>query len=113
MSDKQGNVSEKQGKILKIYEGSRPLDEDLYDLTWVNQLALTLAVVFCGITVWLAIALVNAENQRFALMSGKCGDPVFKGSFDKVCLSVVHSRDHWWEHLWYAATNVTPERPPK
>jgi hypothetical protein len=106
-------MSEKEGKVLKIYDGSRPRDEDLYDLTWVNQVAWTLAVVFAGIVVWLAIALVNAENQRFALISGQCGDPVFKGSFDQKCLSVVHSRAHWWEHLWYGMTHVSPEAPKK
>jgi hypothetical protein len=102
-------MSEKEGKILKIYDGSIPREEDLYDLTWVNQVAWTLAAVFAGIIVWLAIALVNAENQRFALMSGKCGDPVFKGSFDQKCLALVRSRDHWWEHLWYGVTHVKPE----
>jgi hypothetical protein len=30
-------MSDKEGKVLKIYDGSRPRDEDLYDLTWVNQ----------------------------------------------------------------------------
>jgi hypothetical protein len=104
-------MSEKEGKILKIYDGSIPREEDLYDLTWVNQVAWTLAVVFGGIIIWLAIALVNAENQRYALASGKCVDPVFKGSFDQKCLSLVQSRDHWWEHLWYGVTHVKPEAP--
>jgi hypothetical protein len=106
-------MSEKEGKILKIYDKSIPREDDLYDLTWVNQVAWTLAVVFAGIIIWLAIALVNAENQRFALMSGKCADPVFKGSFDQKCLSVVQSRDHWWEHLWYGMTHVAPEAPKR
>jgi len=106
-------MSDKEGKVLKIYDGSRPRDEDLYELTWVNQVAWTLAVVFGGIVLWLAIALINAENQRFALISGKCADPVFKGSFDQKCLVMVHSRDHWWQHLWYAVTHVAPESPKK
>lgn len=105
--------SEKEGKILKIYDGSRAREEDLYDLTWVNQLAFTLAVVFAGVIVWLCIALVHAENQRYALASGKCGDPVFKGSFDQKCLTLVQSREHWWQHLTYAVTHVTPELPKK
>jgi hypothetical protein len=106
-------MSEKEGKILKIYDGSIPREEDLYDLTWVNQVAWTLAVVFAGIIVWMAIALANAENQRFALISGKCGDPVFKGTFDQKCLVMVRSRDHWWEHVWYAVTHVKPDAPAK
>jgi hypothetical protein len=36
---------------------------------------------------------------------------VFKGSFDQKCLSLVRSRDHWWEHLWYGVTHVKPEMP--
>lgn len=106
-------MSEKEGKILKIYDGSRAREEDLYDLTWVNQLAFTLAVVFAGIVVWLSIALVNAENQRNALISGKCADPVFRGSFDYKCLAVVRSREHWWQHLAYAVVHVSPETPKK
>jgi len=104
-------MSEKEGKILEIYEGSRAREEELYDLTWVNQIAWTLMVLFAGIIIWLAIALVNAENQRNALVSGKCADPVFRGSFDHKCLSLVQSRDHWWEHLWYGMTHVKPEMP--
>lgn len=104
-------MSEKEGKILKIYDGSIPREEDLYDLTWVNQVAWTLAVVFGGIIIWLAIALVNAENQRYAMASGKCADPVFKGAFDQKCLSLVNARDHWWEHLWYGVTHLKPEAP--
>jgi len=53
-------MSEKEGKVLKIYDGSRARDEDLYDLTWVNQVAWTLSVVFAGVIVWLCIALVHA-----------------------------------------------------
>ena len=104
-------MSEKEGKILEIYEGSRAREEELYDLTWVNQVAWTLSVLFAGIIIWLALALINAENQRNALVSGKCGDPVFRGSFDHKCLSLVRSRDHWWEHLWYGVTHVKPEAP--
>lgn len=106
-------MSEKEGKILKIYDGSRAREEDLYDLTWVNQLAFTLAVVFAGVAIWLGIALVNAENQRNALITGQCADPVFKGAYDYKCLSVVHSREHWWQHLGYAVMHVSPELPKK
>jgi hypothetical protein len=106
-------MSEKEGKVLKIYDGSRPRDEDLYDLTWVNQVAWTLAVVFAGIAIWLGIALVNAENQRNALITGQCADPVFKGAFDHKCLALVRSRAHWWEHLGYAVMHVSPEAPKK
>lgn len=101
-------MSDAEKKILKIYDGSRPRDEDLYETSHVNQLAWTLVVLACGVIIWLCIALVNAENQRHALMTNQCADPVFKGAVDQRCLAVVNSREHWWEHLWYAATHLRP-----
>lgn len=99
-------MNDKEGKLLKIYDGSLPTEEDLFERSYVNQLAWTLAVIFGGLVIWLSIALVNAENQRNALATGKCADPLFKGEIDKKCLVMVHSRDHWWEHLWYGMTHV-------
>jgi hypothetical protein len=104
---------EAEGKILKIYDGSRPLDEDLYEMTRVNQLAWTLVVLVAGLAVWLAIALINAENQRYALLGKQCQDPVFKGETDLACLQVVSSRPHWWEHLWYGMTHLKPAAQPE
>ena len=104
-------MSDVEREVLKMFDGSKPVEEDLFETSSINQLAWTLAVVFAGVVVWLSIALVNAENQRYALMSNKCADPVFKGEIDKRCLVTVHSRDHWWEHWWYAATNLSPPVP--
>jgi hypothetical protein len=99
-------MNEKENKLLKIYDGSAPVEEDLFERSYVNQLAWTLAVLFGGLVIWLCIALVNAENQRNALATGMCADPLFKGEIDKKCLVMVRSRDHWWEHLWYGVTHV-------
>ncbi len=101
-------MSDVEEKVLKIYDGSRPVEEDLFNTSTVNQLAWTLVVLFAGLAVWLAIALVNAENQRNALMNKQCADPVFKGEIDTRCLLVVKSREHWWQHRWYGATHLTP-----
>lgn len=106
-------MSEKEEKVLKIYDGSRPLEEDLFERSYVNQVAWTLALVFGGLLLWALIALVNAENQRYALLTKKCEDPVFKGETDLACLQVVDSRPHFWNHLGYALTHVSPEGPPK
>jgi len=106
-------MSDVEGKILKMYDKSKPETEDLFDSSNWNHLAWCLTVAFGGLVVWLSIALVNAENQRNALMTNKCPDPVFKGSIDHQCLRTVRSRDHWWEHLWYGATHIKPEQPPK
>jgi hypothetical protein len=104
-------MSDVEREVLKMYDRSKPVDEDLFETSNVNQLAWTLAVLFAGVIVWLSIALVNAENQRYALMTNKCADPLFKGEIDKHCLVMVHSRDHWWEHWWYAASHVVPSGP--
>lgn len=98
-------------ELLKMYDRSRPDEDKLYDTSNFNHLAWSLVALFAFIAVWLAIALVNAENQRHALARNMCPDPVFKAGIDKKCLVTVRSRDHWWEHLWYAARNVrtTPD----
>ena len=93
-------------EILKVYEGSRPKEENLFETSNVNHVAWSLALLFLLTTIWLGIALVNAENQRHALAKNMCPDPVFKTGVDKKCLVTVRSRDHWWEHLVYGATHV-------
>jgi hypothetical protein len=55
--------------------------------------------------------LINAENQRNALITNQCADHVFKGEIDYKCLRTVHSREHWWQHLSYALVNYKPETP--
>jgi hypothetical protein len=101
-------MSDVEKRILRMYDKSRPDEADLFETSTVNHWAWSLAAVFVFIAVWLAIALVNAENQRHALMTRQCEDLVFKGEIDKKCLVTIKSRDHWWEHLWYAVTNVRP-----
>lgn len=101
-------MSDVEREVLKMFDGSKPVEEDLFETSNVNQLAWTLVALFAGLVIWLSIALVNAENQRNALMTNKCPDPIFKGEIDKRCLALVRSREHWWEHWWYAATHVSP-----
>jgi hypothetical protein len=104
-------MSNAEGKILKIYDKSKPDEEHLFDSSNWNHLAWTLVVVLAGLVFWLAVALVNAENQRNALVSKQCQDPIFKGEIDQQCLLTVHSREHWWQHLWYGMRHVKPEAP--
>ncbi len=99
---------EAEKKILKIYDGSLPDEKDLFETSHVNHVAWSLLVLMMGLVLWLAIALVNAENQRHALMTKQCADPVFKGEVDAICMQVVNSRPHWWDHLWYGLTHVKP-----
>jgi hypothetical protein len=106
-------MSDVEQKLLKIYDGSKPVDEELFETSHINQVAWTLAVVLAGLVMWLCVALINAENQRHALMTNKCADPLFKGELDHKCLVTVRSRDHWWQHLGYAMTHVTPPSTAK
>lgn len=106
-------MSDAEQKILKIYDGSRPVDEDLFETSHVNHVAWSLVAVLAGLVVWFAIAVVNAENQRYALLNKQCMDPMFKEEIDRVCLQTVHSRPNWWEHLWYGITHLRPEAPAK
>ena len=102
-------MNEAEKKLLEMYDGSRPVEEDLYDSSTVSYVALTLVVILTGMLIWVSIALVNAENQRNALMTKQCADPVFKGEVDRACLQMVSSRAHWWENLWYGVTHLRPE----
>lgn len=105
-------MSDVESKVLSMYEGARPREEDLFETSHVNHIAWSLVVILLGLVLWLCIALINAENQRNALLTNRCQDQVFKSGVDRACLYTVRSRDHWWEHLWYGFIHVKPERPP-
>ena len=98
-----------EGKVMHIYKESAPAIENLYEFSYINHIAWTTAVVLLGLVIWLSAALVNAENQRNALMTRQCQDKVFPTEVDKKCLRMVDSREHWWQHLHYALTHTSPE----
>jgi hypothetical protein len=104
-------MNDLEKRYLKMYDKSLPKDEDLFETSHVNHWAWGIAATMVAVTLWFGIALVNAENQRYALVNHKCADPVFKAEIDMKCLSLVRSRDHWWEHLWYGVTHLSPEKP--
>jgi hypothetical protein len=101
---------EAEGQVMKIYKESSPALETLFEWSHINHVAWSLVIVFMGLIFWLCLALVNAENQRNALISKQCRDPVFKTEVDKKCLRSVQSREHWWQHLTYAMSNLSPEK---
>lgn len=107
ISDEQKAV---EGQVMKIYKESSPIIENLFEWAYINHLAWSLAVLALGLVVWLTIALSNAENQRNALATKQCADPIFKGEIDKKCLRSVQSREHWWQHVSYALTHLSPEK---
>ena len=101
-------MSEKEKRVIAMFEKAIPDDEKLFDTSSVNQLAWSLLVIAIGLIIWLTIALVNAENQRNAYATNACPDPVFKGAVDARCMKSVKSREHWWQHVTYAITHVAP-----
>lgn len=99
-----------EGKVMHLYKESSPVIETLFEWAYINHVAWSLVVVLLGFVFWLVVALANAENQRYALMTKKCEDPMFKGEIDKKCLRTVDSREHWWQHVSYALKNTSPEK---
>lgn len=95
---------------MHIYRESKPDVNRLFDVSNVNHWAWTLVLLLLALIFWMVLALDNAENQRYALITKKCADPMFKGEIDKVCLYKVQAREHWWENVWYAMQHVKPER---
>ena len=99
-------MSSKQDKVLALFGESMQPGPPPFVPSGVNQLAWTLVVVAFGCIVWLTLALVNAENQRNALATNLCPDPLFKGAIDAQCMRTIASREHWWQHVGYAMTHL-------
>jgi hypothetical protein len=53
-----------------------------------------------AVCLWLAIALVRVENERYAMVVGLCQRDVVKPI--QPCLDRVQTRTGWWWHLYYA-----------
>jgi hypothetical protein len=103
-------ANEREEGAMKMYSELEPDESRLFSTSNVNHLAWTLVVAFAALALWLAVALINAENQRNALITKQCQDRVFKEEVDRLCLVTVRSREHWWQHLTYALSNLTPQR---
>ncbi|MRW92977.1 hypothetical protein GJ699_23540 [Duganella sp. FT80W] len=101
---------EAEAQVMKIYKESSPALETLFEWSYINHVAWSLVIVFFGLILWMGVALVNAENQRNALLTKQCVDAVFKTEVDRKCLRTVHSREHWWQHITYAMSNLSPEK---
>ena len=100
-------MKDKEEGIMAMYRESRPqeyVDEE--DTT--NYFVWTLLSLALGLLVWLLIALSNAENQRNALATKVCQDQVFPAEIDRKCLSMVRTREHWWQHVYASLMNLKP-----
>jgi hypothetical protein len=103
-------MENREDGVMKMIRESEPNEADLFERPWINHFAWTSVILLCALVFWMALALVNAENQRNALANKGCRDRVFKEEVDKVCLLTVQSREHWWEHLIYAMRHTSPEK---
>lgn len=66
----------------------------------MNKLKL-IVVVLTALVIWLGVALVHVENERYALQTGLCKyDAASLQMFD--CLKSANTRLGWWWHLYYA-----------
>ena len=99
-------MNETEKKVMSIYRESLPPRVYVGEASTTNHWAWSLLVIALGLILWLAIALVSAENQRYALMTRVCQDRVFPAELDAHCLAFVHSRAHWWQHLSYALSHL-------
>lgn len=103
-------MTDREEGIMKAFDALEPDENRLFSVSNVNHLAWSLVVLLLILAGWLAAALVNAENQRHALMTKQCQDRVFKEEVDKTCLLTVRSREHWWQHLSYGMRHLSPEK---
>jgi hypothetical protein len=103
-------MSEREKDVMKMYDALVPDEKRLFSASNVNHLGWSLVVLLALLLAWFGAALVNAENQRNALLTKQCQDRVFKEEVDKTCLLTVRSREHWWQHLTYALGHLSPEK---
>lgn len=103
-------MSEREKGVMQMYSELEPDESRLFSTSNVNHLAWCLVIALAAFALWLVVALVNAENQRNALMTKQCQDRVFKEEVDRTCMLTVRSREHWWQHLTYALTNLSPQK---
>ncbi|TWI65239.1 hypothetical protein IP91_02646 [Pseudoduganella lurida] len=103
-------MTDREKNIMEAYGALEPDGNRLFNASNVNHIAWSLVVLLLILAGWLGAALVNAENQRNALMTKQCQDRVFKAEVDKSCLLTVRSREHWWQHLSYGLGHLSPEK---
>ncbi|HEY0585154.1 MAG TPA: hypothetical protein VGD52_03405 [Pseudoduganella sp.] len=103
-------MDQREEGVMRAFRESAPDEAGLVQRTWVNHLAWTLVVLLSGLVFWLVVAVVNAENQRHALANKQCRDQVFKEEIDRQCMLSVQSREHWWQHLYYAMKHTKPQK---
>jgi hypothetical protein len=94
-------MSDKEKSVMALYDQTLPPDF-FGEKSTVNHLPWSLFVIALGLIFWLTIALVQAENQRYALAARLCQDHVFPTEIDTQCLAGIRSREHWWQHVLYA-----------
>jgi hypothetical protein len=101
-------MSDTEKEVMTIYRESAPDEDRLFWQSHVNHFAWSLLLIVIAFCFWLVVALANAENQRNAYALNKCADPMFKGEVVAQCLKTVRTREHWWQHVYFALTHTSP-----
>ena len=96
---------EKEKGVMAMYHDSLPR-EYIGEPDTTNHFAWSVLAIALGLAVWLVISLSNVENQRNALITKACQDRVFPAELDMKCLTLVRSREHWWQHVYYALSHL-------
>lgn len=99
-------MNDKTKSVMSLYDATRP-GEYVGEASTTRHLPWSLLVIVVGLIFWLVVALINAENQRNAMMSKACRDRVFPAELDHGCLASIHTRAHWWQHVAYALAHPT------
>lgn len=63
-----------------------------------SQLLWVIAVLI-ALLLWIGVALVRVENERYALLIGLC--KVGISVTDNTCLINIQTRTAWWWHLYH------------
>ena len=74
------------------------------------KFAIAALVVMLGVVIWLAAALVETENERYALSLGMCVRPDLTVA-DYGCLRRTQTRTSWIWHVYYPLRRVATGSP--
>ena len=68
----------------------------------IDKGLLAALLVAIAAIIWLTVALVRTENERYAMTLGMCMKEAPFVSADYECLKTIRTRTAWWWHVYYA-----------
>lgn len=91
-----------------VISRTQSLAHELYHQEMTEQNSIPrwcyVAIALLGVlVVWMGIALVRVENERYALAVGMCSYDMLKP--EHMCNASVQTRTHWIWHIIFALFN--------